>query len=222
MLGRSFKVAVALGVPIRVHWTLALLLVALAIWAPSILGPQVLLPTLGWVVALFGSVLLHELGHVWCGRRFGIRTHAIVLSPVGGMAEMDQRRVSPRVDAMVSMAGPMASLGVALSCFVLAGVTGQPMWRSLGGLNLLLGAFNLLPIYPLDGGRMLRAAMSARLGAARAHDASLRVGALVIAVATGAALATGVYDGAVFGLVLLVLLERERRIFLAVRGARPS
>ena len=169
MLGRSFKVAVALGVPIRVHWTLALLLVALSVWAPSFHGAQVLLPTLGWVVALFGSVLLHELGHVWCGRRFGIRTHAIVLSPVGGMAEMDQRRVSPRVDAMVSMAGPMASLGVALSCFVLAGVTGQSRGAAWGDSTSCWGRSTCCPF--TDGGRMLRAAMSAP-HAAR-HDASL-------------------------------------------------
>jgi Zn-dependent protease len=123
----------------------------------------------GFVVCLLGSVLLHELGHALTARRYGIGVRGITLELLGGWTEMDRDAPSPRVDALVSLAGPAVSLvlggaATALS-FVLPDrtVAGQIVFQ-LAASNLIVAVFNVLPGLPLDGGRALRAAVWALIG----------------------------------------------------------
>ncbi|MEU4422334.1 site-2 protease family protein [Actinoplanes sp. NPDC024001] len=123
---------------------------------------------LGFVVCLLGSVLLHELGHALVARRHGIGVRRITLELLSGWTEMDRDAPTPRVDAMVSLAGPVVSLvlgGLAIGAALLLPertVPGQIAFQ-LAVSNVLVAVFNVLPGLPLDGGRALRAALWAVL-----------------------------------------------------------
>jgi Zn-dependent protease len=123
---------------------------------------------LGFVICLLGSVLLHELGHALTARRFGIGVRGITLELLGGWTEMDRDAPSPRVDALVSLAGPAVSLvlgGLATGAALALPdrtVAGQIAFQ-LAASNILVAIFNVLPGLPLDGGRALRAGLWALL-----------------------------------------------------------
>lgn len=160
------------GVPVRFHFTFVLLLIFLLVIGVG--GKQSGLFTAIYVVALFASVLLHEVGHTLVARRYGIKTTEIVMFPIGGVSR-PEREPKPREELWVAMAGPMVNLliGVAL----LAWVASQQGWQALERLqeptnanlaeriglgNLVLCVFNLLPAYPMDGGRILRSFLALR------------------------------------------------------------
>jgi Zn-dependent protease len=122
----------------------------------------------GFVVCLLGSVLLHELGHAVTARHYGIEVRGITLELLGGWTEMDRDAPTPRIDALVSLAGPAVSLmlgGIgSAAAFALPGDTaGGQIAFQLAASNILVAVFNVLPGLPLDGGRALRAAVWALL-----------------------------------------------------------
>ncbi|WP_433292697.1 site-2 protease family protein [Actinoplanes sp. CA-030573] len=160
-----------LGIPVFVNGSM-LILAALVIlvyrnYVRSELGlgdPLGYLVGLGFVVCLLGSVLLHELGHALVARRFGIGVRGITLELLGGWTEMDRDAPSPRVDALVSLAGPAVSL--VLGGVATAAAVGLPDRTAAGQIafqlaasNILVAIFNVLPGLPLDGGRALRAVL---------------------------------------------------------------
>lgn len=161
-----------LGVPVRFHFTFVLLLVFLLFI--GIGARQSGLFTVLYILALFASVLLHELGHTLVARRFGIRTIEIVMFPIGGVSR-PERQPKPHEELWVSLAGPLVNLliGVGLLAWVASTVGIQAMERlqeptdanlaqRVGLGNLLLCGFNLLPAYPMDGGRILRSLLALR------------------------------------------------------------
>ncbi|MEV6634584.1 site-2 protease family protein [Actinoplanes sp. NPDC051470] len=125
-------------------------------------GPVSYLVGFGFVLCLLGSVLLHELGHALTARRFGIGVRGITLELLGGYTEMDREAPSPRVDALVALAGPAVSLilgGLAALAYHLLPdrtIAGEIAFQ-LAASNILVAFFNVLPGLPLDGGRALRA-----------------------------------------------------------------
>ncbi|WP_127503575.1 site-2 protease family protein [Actinoplanes solisilvae] len=131
-------------------------------------GPLAYVVGFGFVVCLLGSVLLHELGHALTARRFKIGVRGITLELLGGYTEMDRDAPTPRVDALVSLAGPAVSLvlgGLATAAFVVLPdrtMAGQIAFQ-LAASNVLVAIFNVLPGLPLDGGRALRAGLWALL-----------------------------------------------------------
>jgi len=160
-----------LGVPIRLHFTFVLLLLFLVVTA---LGYNSTAVFATFVVGLFASVLLHELAHAAVGARFRIRTLEIVMFPIGGLSRME-RRLRPVEEVWVSLAGPFANLVVAFGIFLYVASTKQPITVQpsdllqpsggnllplLGFANLLLAGFNLVPAFPMDGGRLLRALLT--------------------------------------------------------------
>jgi len=160
-----------LGVPVRFHFTFVLLLVALLFYGAG--QRKSGLMTVLYVLALFGSVLLHELGHTLVARRYGIGTTEIVMFPMGGISR-PKRPPKAREELWVALAGPLVNLLIAAG--LLAWVGSQQGFVSLAQLrtaninlperiaigNLLLGVFNLLPAYPMDGGRILRSFLALR------------------------------------------------------------
>ena len=158
------------GVPVRLHFTFLLLLVFLVIngigekqsgWATAI-----------YIMALFGSVLLHEVGHTLVARHYGIRTLEIVMFPIGGVSR-PERIPKGREELWVSLAGPLVNALIAAALFgwvILQGsfvkiaLLREPSNENLAERiaigNLLLFLFNLLPAYPMDGGRILRAVLA--------------------------------------------------------------
>ena len=162
----SVGVVSVFGVPVRFHFTFILLLVFLLFI--GIGGQQSGATTALYIVGLFASVLLHELGHTLVARRYGIRTIEIVMFPIGGVSR-PERQPKPREELWIALAGPMVNLviGVALLAwvateqgFVALEQLRQPTDANLAERvalgNLLLCGFNLLPAYPMDGGRILR------------------------------------------------------------------
>lgn len=170
----SFKIGTAFGIPIRVHW----------MFLPFVL---VLIGSPFLIVTLFGSVFLHELGHSLVARSFGIQVLDITFWPLGGMARMNRMPESPRVEGLVAIAGPAVNfvlVGITLPLMLLASVAHpqgalmQATWSFLT-INLLLGTFNLLPAFPMDGGRIVRAFLGRRHDWVTATEKAVRIGRFV-------------------------------------------
>jgi Zn-dependent protease/CBS domain-containing protein len=171
------------GVPVRLHFTFVLLLAFLIFI--GIGGRQSGWSTTFYIVALFASVLAHELGHTLVARRYGIRTIEIVMFPIGGVARTE-RQPKGREELWVALAGPMVNLLIAAA--LLGWVVAQHGIVSLEQLreptdanlaqrialgNIVLCLFNLLPAYPMDGGRILRGLLTL----ARPEEEATRIAA---------------------------------------------
>jgi Zn-dependent protease len=156
------------GIPIRVHFTflflLAFLFLATTLGSGWLSGVRSLL----FIVLVFLCVLLHELAHSYVSVHYGLRVRSIVLLPIGGLALLEDLPREPRQEIHIALAGPAANFVLALWFGVLLVVldpsapfrpvlSGEALLPSLFWSNLYLGLFNLIPAYPLDGGRVLRA-----------------------------------------------------------------
>ncbi len=148
-----------------------------------------------WVLALFAAVTVHELSHCLAAARRGLEVEGIVLLPIGGMSQISGLPGPPAVELEVAIAGPLASVGLALVTGLAALATGGSLWpptlfsgswlARLAWLNLLLAGFNMLPALPMDGGRVLRALLARRrdqLSATRiaAHVAQVIAGLMIV------------------------------------------
>jgi Zn-dependent protease len=138
-----------------------------------------------FVVALFACVLLHELGHALMARRFGIETVDITLYPIGGVARLQRMPRAPGAELLIALAGPAVNFAIVVILMGLGtlGLGGAEAGPWLGGfiedlmfLNLGLGLFNLVPAFPMDGGRVLRALLSGWMGRAQATSIAATIG----------------------------------------------
>ena len=155
------------GVPVRLHFTFVLLLVFLLFI--GIGGKQTGAATAVYILALFASVLLHEIGHVLVARWYGVRTREIVMYPIGGVSRLESQPKA-RQELLISTAGPVINLLIAIILFAfernflpletLRIPTDANLVERIAIGNLLLGLFNLLPAYPMDGGRILRSVIA--------------------------------------------------------------
>jgi len=176
----SIKIGTVFGIPIRIHWSFFVLLLAV-----------VMVDGWYWIPVLFGSVFLHELGHSLVAKRFGIRVLDITFWPLGGMARMSHIPESPRIEGLVAIAGPLVNFvitGLAVGG-IMFGYLIFPGFSAFEGpglavlsaawINLLLGAFNLLPAFPMDGGRLLRSWLARRRDWVSATEGAVKIGRLV-------------------------------------------
>lgn len=215
------------GIETRVHASFALLLLwvgadsyrSTGSWTGAIFGVV-------FVLLMFGAVLLHELGHALTARRFGVPTRAITLYPIGGVAELLGHARTPGQDALIAVAGPAVNFvlaaGLALVAW-LAPLTPGPAFfvNALVWANLGLGLFNLLPAFPMDGGRILRAGLTSRLGRLRATEIAVGLGRLA---AVGLAV-WGLYSSMWYLLIAAVLWSiggRELRHAQWMHAARTN
>lgn len=174
---QSLQIGKALGIPILIHWSFSLfvLFILYTTWAND-------LPLwdgfwfVFFVFVLFLFVILHELGHATAARRFGIDTQDIIISPIGGIARLEAIPAVPRQELIVALAGPAVNVGLAVICSVILLMfssialpeTSQvnfvdAPWdyiRWLLLMNIALVIFNMIPAFPMDGGRVLRALLS--------------------------------------------------------------
>jgi Zn-dependent protease/CBS domain-containing protein len=185
----AWRLGSVAGIDLYLHVTFVALLVWIAV---SHLGQRHGLPGVAGALALnlavFGVVVLHELGHALVARRFGINTRDITLWPIGGIARLERMPEKPRQELLVAAAGPAVNFALAGLLAGLMFLVGQPLApgqvQLVGGsflstllwINVSLGLFNLLPAFPMDGGRILRAALALRLDRERATAVAARIG----------------------------------------------
>ena len=185
----SWKIGTIVGIPIYIHSTFVLILVYVA-WINASRG-QGLVATLAgivFVLTLFGCVLLHEIGHALMARRYGIRTRDITLLPIGGLARLERMPDDPRQEFWVALAGPAVNVVIAVILFFLLTLQGQyepvvrisitagSFFERIMVVNVILVVFNMLPAFPMDGGRVLRAVMAMRMDYARATQLAANIG----------------------------------------------
>ena len=185
----SWKLTTVAGIDVYVHGTF-LLLIAFLAFSDLMAGQGVvaMVRGTGLILAVFTMVVLHEFGHALMARRFGVRTRDITLLPIGGVARLEKMPDQPGQQLLVALAGPAVNLGIALVLFGLVllrdvpvGFEGVrhatgPFLTQLMWINVSLAAFNLLPGYPMDGGRILRALLAMRMAPERATQTAARVG----------------------------------------------
>jgi Zn-dependent protease/CBS domain-containing protein len=159
-----------MGVPIRLHFTFVILLIFIA--TLGIRGGESAIFNAIYISALFASVLLHELGHAGVAKRYGIRTLEITMYPIGGLARLE-RSPKPREELWIALAGPAVNVLIATALFAYLGYmraeinpnmmatpSDTNLLARIGLGNLVLAAFNMIPAYPMDGGRVLRALLA--------------------------------------------------------------
>lgn len=180
----SLHILTAWGIPIRLHATFLLFLAWLGYM--SMEGKEALQGAL-FLLGVFTCVVLHELGHALVARRFGIGTKDIVLYPIGGIATL-KRSPKPHQELWIALAGPAVNVVLGLLLFLGVEITGQqtPIQNlSMGGgfwleklmvANFTLAVFNLIPAFPMDGGRVLRAALALKIGVYRATEIAASLG----------------------------------------------
>ena len=174
--GSTMSIGRLADVPVRLHWSFLGLVGAYATYTLVGSGLASAVSMLMIVTGLFTSVLLHELGHSLAARRFDIGTAHITLYPFGGIATLERIPDEPREELLVALAGP--AMNFALLVFFVAAwsLTGMVAMAGLALINLIMGVFNLIPAYPMDGGRVLRAALATWLGWFKASTTAMDVG----------------------------------------------
>lgn len=206
----SFSVARISGIRVALHasW---LLLFALVTWSVAVelgdFGPlAAVLAGFLYALALFASIVAHEFAHALVARRFGVQTRVITLFAFGGIATLDEEPPTPLAEIAIALAGPLVSFALGATIFAVSWVlwtldpaAGTPVATAVELLalaNLLLGAFNLVPAFPMDGGRVVRALLWRASGN--------RAGATCVAALCGVAL------GAALGIAGVALLATTR------------
>lgn len=184
----SITIARIAGSEIRIHLTFLLLLAWIGIAEYSAGGGAAALDAVVFVVAVFACVLLHELGHAVAARRYGIATPDITLLPIGGLARLSRLPEKPSEEIVIAVAGPLVNVVIAaililafgaridMAAFASIENPDPGFLARLAGVNIFLVLFNLIPAFPMDGGRVLRALLAFRLGRRRATAIAARIG----------------------------------------------
>lgn len=198
MLGWSINLFRIFGIQLAVHVSFVLLLAYFGYegWLEG--G----MPGAGWslllIVAFFTCVVLHELGHSLTARRYGVRVPRILLMPIGGMAEFDRIPRKPTAELLITAAGPAVNF---LLVALLLPLVWTDLWSeqalpthgwqslllNLTAANAVMGVFNLLPIFPMDGGRIFRALLATKLNYLRATYWASTIGRVLAIVMAGVA-----------------------------------
>ena len=191
----SFKIAEPFGIGVYVHISFLLIVAWVALGQLQTGGGMgAVLASVIFLLALFACVVLHELGHALAARRYGIRTRDITLLPIGGLARLERMPQKPLQELVVAIAGPAVNVVIAAALWLWLGVTGSlvpadqlgltmgPFFERLLAVNLALVVFNMLPAFPMDGGRVLRSLLALRLGFLRATRIAAAVGKAMAAL----------------------------------------
>jgi Zn-dependent protease/CBS domain-containing protein len=186
-MGWSIPIFRVAGIQLRIHITFLLLIAWLAFGYYAEGGSAVAASRVIFVLLLFLCVVLHEFGHAFAAKAFGINTPDITLLPIGGVARLERMPEEPVQELVIAVAGPLVNVVIALGLLVAGGgqafvnpststMEGGGLIAQLMTINILLVLFNLLPAFPMDGGRVLRALLATRLSYARATQIAASVG----------------------------------------------
>jgi len=187
-MGWSIKLFEVGGTAVRIHLTFFLLLawIGAIYWGRG--GASEAIDGVVFIVALFVCVVLHEFGHIVAARRYGIRTPDVTLLPIGGVASLERMPEKPGQEIVVALAGPAVNVVIALVLIFLLGArfdlsqmaqleqAKTTLIGRIAAANVVLFVFNLIPAFPMDGGRVLRALLAVWLGYTRATRAAASIG----------------------------------------------
>lgn len=185
----SWKLARIAGIDVYVHATFLMVVawIALIHWNES-QSLAAVIEGVGFILALFGCVVLHEFGHALTAARYGIRTRDITLLPIGGLARLERIPDVPIQELWVALAGP--AVNVVIAAVLFGWLQASSAWQSVDQIgvttgafaerlmlaNVFLAGFNLLPAFPMDGGRALRALLATRMDYTRATQRAAMIG----------------------------------------------
>lgn len=228
---RAWKLGTAFGIGIYVHWTFLLLFPYTALmvwdrdqaWTANLAGLGIALPL---VLCVFGCVLLHELGHALAARFCSIGTRDITLYPIGGVARLERMSERPLEEIFIAVAGPAVNVLIAATLLGVLGwttilgmglgwwempwpVLNHPVGVFLAVLllaNCVLVGFNMLPCFPMDGGRVLRATLALGLGQLRATEVAAGLGILIAFLLGALPVATRVFEFPILASPMLIVL----------------
>lgn len=183
----SIPIGSVSGTVIRLHVTFLLFLVWIAIAHYLHGGAEAAISGVLFISLLFVCVVLHEFGHIFAARRYGVHTPDVVLLPIGGVARLERIPEKPSEELVVALAGPAVNVVIALGLFLLLGGLVPPagldvanpgvdLFARLLWANIFLVAFNMIPAFPMDGGRILRAFLAYRMGYARGTQVAANIG----------------------------------------------
>lgn len=189
ILTGAWRVGRAFGITFQVHFLFPLILVW-AGWSAYAHKQDVgqAVQAVWFVMLLFVVVVLHELGHALAARRYGIATKDITLLPIGGVARLERMPEKPEQELVIALAGPLVNVILILPLAAIVWMTNEPMslertlagewtvWERLLVANVFLAVFNMIPAFPMDGGRVLRALLAMRLPYAQATNVAAGVG----------------------------------------------
>jgi Zn-dependent protease len=218
MFNNSYRITTAFGIPVKVHISLLILFPLLVFFFTgnnsafnSYIGMNPYLFSALIIVGLFTSVVLHELGHSLVGIKCGYEINEIVLLPIGGVAKIARMTANYRHELLVAVAGPVVSLILAgvfyTSSRLLAQTSSNALFfyfLYLSVINLALALFNLIPSFPMDGGRILRAALTPKLGALEATRRAAKIGRTLAVI-------FGVYSlfwGSLWNMLIAIFIYR--------------
>jgi stage IV sporulation protein FB len=207
----SLTIGTIAGTQVRLHVTFILFLgwIFIANWVSG--GPEQAWYSLAFLILLFACVVAHEFGHVLTARGFGISTPDVTLLPIGGVARLERISEHPREEFLIAVAGPLVNVVIAAVLVLLLGARLDPnaltavestkvsILDRLAMVNLFLVLFNMIPAFPMDGGRVLRALLATRMGYVRATEIAAFIG-----------------QGFAFALGFLGLFSNPLLIFIAI------
>jgi len=205
------------GIPIRIHWSFLLIIVWSAYNGSGIGGWSYVAYSVFLTCLVFVCVLLHELGHALMAQRFGVSTRSITLLPVGGVAALNRIPERPREEFLIAIAGPMVNVVIAGVLLILLGWPenvfyqfGQWTFRGLGGIliyvNIVMIVFNLIPAFPMDGGRIFRSLLACWFTYAVATSLAAAMGQIIAVLM----FVTGLIDNPILCLIGLFVFMSAR------------
>jgi Zn-dependent protease len=229
-MGSSLKVASVFGTEVRIHVTFLIYLAFICFSSYQEAGLSGAVQGVLFILALFACVLLHEFGHAFAARAFGIRTPDITLLPIGGVARLNRIPDKPWQELIVAIAGPLVNVVIfAFLRFVTHGTADlehvehlesprSELLATLAYVNWMLVVFNMIPAFPMDGGRVLRALLAMAMPYARATQIAAWIGqglAVVFAI-------LGFFGNPFLIFIALFVFVGAQQEAAMVRANRPS
>ncbi len=187
-MGWSLKIGSVAGTAVRIHVTFLLFLAWIFGVNLASSGQEAAWSGLIFMVLLFLCVLLHEFGHIFTARGFGVNTPDVILLPIGGVARLERIPEKPSEEFLIAIAGPLVNVAIAALLVLIGGarlqlqklasldISGGGLVDQLAAVNLFLAVFNLIPAFPMDGGRVLRALLASRMGYVHATEVAAMIG----------------------------------------------
>ena len=187
-MGWSIGIGSIAGTAIRIHFTFLLFLAWIFVASYAASGSDAAWSSVLFMLLLFACVLAHEFGHIFTARAFGIATPDVTLLPIGGVARLERLPEEPRQELLIAIAGPLVNVAIAIVLIAFASAdvsvgnlaamenSGISLVNRLAVVNLFLALFNMIPAFPMDGGRVLRALLAIRLGYTRATEIAASIG----------------------------------------------